>query len=622
MNRARLSLAAGCTAVALIISGAGAAAAAPVPVARTDAPGSGELNSHSIGPAVLTAGSAQKPADLTVFTAQPDPYYWVNNFDNTNDYLTWTVTSDRTTAYDITGLLSTSSATAFTLSDDVTGRTITVISHSYGWDRLDMGQLTVPKGVSHLTLKRLRTTSSETDVKSLELVPAAREDGYQASVAGARANSQWLTNAGYGLFFQYGAWGYPPTGPAESADQQACSFNVPQFISMVQSTGAAYVIWSYTWYTYQVDGPNPVIDRILGSNRDTASCDLDLEVAKALQKVGIKFMLYYHNGHDTDPAWWAKQDFPAYYKYTGVGDKSTFLRNWTDVISWTGNHFGSALSGWWFDDGAYYYPANFQKLEQAARAGNPQRLVSWNSWVGPAYTQYQDFQPGETCNGSPVAGSVVGSNGVYLTGPYAGIRGQCLYMLNQDWGVHSPNTIISSTKSTYGVINDLSAAMDNHTALSFNLMMYQDGSVDPATLALLQEVKAVFRDGATPPPPPLNDTSSQITYSGTWGYSANRNAGDFDNDIHYTTTVGASASITFNGTGIKLLAPTDSGYASGTTTLDGVNKGTFSEAAGTSYAPMQTVYSVSGLSEGTHTLVVADAGAGSYFQVDGFQITS
>ncbi len=600
----------------------GGGAAHPPSGGNLSAPG--VLNSHSIVPAVLTAGGAQRTADLTNMPWGPDAYFWIDNFNKGTDELTWTVTSDRTAAYNITGLLSTTEETPFTLTDSVTGQTIAVVSHSYGWDRLDMGRLTLPRGSSKLTLKRLTTTSAETDIKSLELIPAAKQSRYDTSVAAAKAPSQWLTKSGYGLFFQYGAWGYPATGPAKSANGQACSFDVPKFVRMVQSTGAAYVLWSYTWYTYQVDGPNPVIDRILGSTRDTARCDLDLNVAKALQKVGIKFMLYYHNGHTQDLAWWAKQHFPAGHQLTGTGDISTFLKNWTDVISWTGRHFGTTLSGWWFDDAQFYYPANFAVLQKAARAGNSQRLVSWNSWKAAAYTQYEDFTPGETCHGAPTPGSVVGTNGIYLTGPSAGIRAQCLDMLNQDWGVHDPNTTIHLTQRSYDVVHDLDAAMANHTALTFNLMMYENGDIDPATLALLKQVKSIYRDGGPRPVAPtiVNDNSTQVTYTGAWGYSANRGAGDYDNDLHYATTAGVSVSVTFTGTGLQFLAPLDPRGASASVTLDGAAKGTVSESGANTYTPQQVVYSVSGLSAGQHTLVLTDVGGGQYFQVDAFQITS
>jgi hypothetical protein len=443
------------------------------------------------------------------------------------------------------------------------------------------------------------------------------------------------------LFFQYGAWGYPKTGPAKSLDDQACDFDVPKFVKMVQSTGAAYVMWSYTWYTYQIDGPNPVVDKILGNGGNTAKCDLDLAVAKALHKAGIRFMLYYHNGHDQDPAWWAKQDFPAGYKYTGAGDKSTFDKNWKNVISWIGNHYGKLLDGFWFDDGQYYYPDNFKDLQTAARTGNPQRLVSWNSWISAAYTQYQDYQPGENCDGSPRAGSPTGPNGVYLSGPFQGIRAHCLRPLNQDWGVHSPDTTIRLTTDIFRTMKSLDAAFANHTPLSLNLMMYENGDVDPATLQLLQQIKSIYRDGGPrpeppPPPPPcpqlppqptnattINDDSSQITYTGDWNISSGRGAGDYNDDVHYTQTPGDSASVTFNGTGIYYYAPkTGAGsYASAQVTLDGVNVGNC-EAVDPNggYLPQQLIYGVENLTAGQHTLTVTNAGDGQFFQVDDFKL--
>lgn len=588
-----------------------------------------QLNSKSIVPRVLTAGSADKPSTLTWMIGQPDAYFWINNFNSSNDYLSWTVTADAATEFNVTALLSSTSETPFTLTNSASGSTTAAISHAYGWDRLPLGTIAVPKGTSTLTLRRSTSTTAETDVKSIELIPATTQSKYDADVAKSKANSQWLTDAGYGLFFQYGAWGYPKTGPAKSLDDQACDFDVPKFVKMVQSTGAAYVMWSYTWYTYQVDGPNPAIDKILGNGGNTANCDLNLKVAKALQQVGIKFMLYYHNGHDQDPAWWAKQNFPANYKYTGTGDKSTFDKNWKNVISWIGNHYGKLLDGFWFDDGQYYYPDNFSELQRTARAGNPNRIVTFNSWISSAYTQYQDYQPGENCDGSPRTGSPTGPDGVYLSGPFKGIRAQCLVSLNQDWGVHDPNTTIKSTTDIFKLMKTMDTALANHTTLSLNLMMYENGDVDPATLELLQQVKSIYRDGAprpTPPPPDrniVNNDNSQLTYTGAWRVSSGRGAGDYKDDLNYTVTKGDSASITFTGTGIDYYAPKYAAgqYATAQVKLDGVDQGNHAAvSADGSYQPQQLIYGVQGLASGQHTLTVTNVGDAAYFQVDYFKV--
>src|SRR5205807_341289 len=53
---------------------------------------------------------------------------------------------------------------------------------------------------------------------------------------------------------------------------------------------------------------------------------------------------------------------------------------------------------------------------------------------------------------------------------------------------------------------------------------------------------------------PVNDTDGGITYQGSWGHSAGRPYGDLGDDVHYTSTTGDSATITFTGTGIDVLS--------------------------------------------------------------------
>jgi hypothetical protein len=578
------------------------------------------LPTSGIVPTALTAGNATKTSDLTVETHQTGAYYWVNNFNKSTDTLTWPVTVSAATSFSITSLLASSEATPFTVTDDANGSAVTVSSAGTGWQSLVMGQISVPAGTSNLAFTRSTTAASATNIKSIELVPANSVTAYNNSVTNAKADGQWMSNGGYGLFFQYGAWGYPKTGSAKTPAAQACDFDTSKFVTMVKATGAAYVIWSYTWYTYQIDGPNAAIDTIAGDSSHTTACDLDLNVAQALKTAGVKFILYYHNGHDTDATWWAKQAYPSLNSQTGAGDKSTFLANWSSIVDWTGNHFGTNLDGWWFDDGSFYYPADFAALEQHARTGNPARMVTFNSWTATQVSPYEDYSSGEDCaSGNMTAPGTANSSGIIVSGANVGLRAHCLYMLNQDWGVHSPNTTITSPNWNT-VSPAVNSAIANHTAVSFNLMMYEDGTVDPGTLAVLQQVKAAY---AAPTgqsaPVTTNDSSSQITYQGTWTVASNRGAGDFSDDVHWTNTTGSSALFSFTGTDIDLIGPLQSGSGSASITIDGVDKGTVSENNSGSYAPQQTIFSIGGLSNGTHTLVATKTGPGTYFQVDAFR---
>jgi hypothetical protein len=570
------------------------------------------LPTSSIVPTVLAAGNATKSSGLTLLTTDADAYYWVNNFNTSSSTLTWSVSAASATTYSVLGILSAPSGTPFTVKDSGNNNSFTYTTTTGGWENQILGTISIPQGTSNVTLSRSSTTGSETDIKSLELLPSGSVTAYNQSVSNAKASSQWLTNAGYGIFLQYGAWGYPKSGAAKSLDNQACDFNVSNFVNMVQSTGAGYVIWSYTWYTYESDGPNSAIDSISGDTTHTASCDLDKEVAQALHAIGVKFILYYHMGHGTDASWWSKQGYPSGHAQTGSGDMTAFDSHWTSVVTNVGNDLGSSLDGWWFDDGSYYYPNNFAALEASARVGNSSRIVTFNSWTAAKFTSYEDYASGETCSNGVGSGNV-DSTGMYTSGPQVGLRAQCMDMMNQDWGVHSANTAISAP-NLGSVQSAATNAKNAHTALSLNLMMWEDGAIDPSTYDALQAVHHIFDPSATL----VNDNSSQIAYGGTWVDSTGRGQGDYNNDLHASTTTGSTATITFTGTGIDVLGPTGSGYGSATVTLDGVSKGTVNQGISASYDAQQVAYSVRGLSSGTHTLKLTQASSGSYFQVDGF----
>ena len=116
-----------------------------------------------------------------------------------------------------------------------------------------------------------------------------------------------------------------------------------------------------------------------------------------------------------------------------------------------------------------------------------------------------------------------------------------------------------------------------------------------------------------------NDTDASISYAGTWTHGANRNAGDYDNDVHWTATNGDSATITFTGTGIDYIGPMETADGTANVILDGVQVGTAQASYSGSYAPQQFLYQVRGLAGGSHTLKLAKTG-GSYLQIDAFQI--
>uniref|UniRef100_UPI00286D65D9 hypothetical protein n=2 Tax=Salinibacterium sp. TaxID=1915057 RepID=UPI00286D65D9 len=255
--------------------------------------------------------------------------------------------------------------------------------------RIDAGSIAVPAGTSSITMSRISGGNGTASIKSIELVSAAPWAGFQQRVAefklASSATRDQFSKSGLGLMFQYGPWSHPSTGANPDIETHTNAFDVNAFADLVQSTGAGHDIWSVSWWTYQMQAPISSVDAVVGNGARTATRDLIGALADAFHARGIMFMLDYHVGQDehlgyNSTDFWQAQQWPSSFSSTATGDRSTMFTNWQSIVSEIGNRYGSRLGGWFFDDGLIYYPANFEQLGATARAGNPARLVSWNSW--------------------------------------------------------------------------------------------------------------------------------------------------------------------------------------------------------------------------------------------------
>jgi hypothetical protein len=118
----------------------------------------------------------------------------------------------------------------------------------------------------------------------------------------------------------------------------------------------------------------------------------------------------------------------------------------------------------------------------------------------------------------------------------------------------------------------------------------------------------------------IDDDDLGISYTGAdWIASELRGLGDLDDGIHSTTANGAYASYTFTGTGISVISEKNSDEGNMEVYIDGADKGSYSADSSTREA-QQVIYSVSGLTPGSHTLkIVKDSG--TYMLLDGLDVT-
>jgi hypothetical protein len=222
----------------------------------------------------------------------------------------------------------------------------------------------------------------------------------------------------------------------------------------------------------------------------TSKRDLIGELAEALNQRGIKLMLYYHCGYGDRE--WQTHNFGT-NDANRIGTDALFRKNWISIITEVGERYGSSLAGWFIDEG--WYPSPFEKQNRALKAGYPGRIVSFNDWVRPRLTDFQDVEFGEAFNGlNNGAGKLfpdgppVGGDGVYVEGPHKGLQAHGMFILDgagygPEWGIWRPDTSIAKPEFTSEqIVNMAKYAKAHRVALSFNLLMYEDGTVSPASL--------------------------------------------------------------------------------------------------------------------------------------------
>lgn len=437
---------------------------------------------------VLMADRARMNGQMKIFNPEPANVkrFWVENWTKPEESFQWTVNARTNGLFKACLLIYGQPGVRIEIAGPSGKLTCTLQEN--GWDKLDVpGELKLGKGLNIIAVQSL--DAAKLRLKSLELVNLADQPAIEKRIIEFRSNAGWLADTGYGLMFQWGGWGYPEHGPAKKWPGMIDDFNVKSFADMVEETGAAYVVWSATWITYHFPAPIKAIDRILPGR--TSSRDLIGDLAGELDKRGIKLILYYHLGHGPGPnvEWWKKN-------WVSHDDMDLFFHNFCAIATEVGERYGHKLAGWMIDDGMVYYPAPFEQMGKALKAGNPDRLVSYNSWIMPRFTEFQDFYFGEGNEDGIKGSGPKGGNGIIAQGPQKGLQGFACFVLDgPDWGIYQAGTVIRppafSREQIAGIVNN---AMERKLALSFNLLMYEDGSVSPQSREMMRYVKSLVRN--------------------------------------------------------------------------------------------------------------------------------
>jgi hypothetical protein len=454
-----------------------------------------------VGPsdiAYLIAQDSLFPTSLTVNLEDGKPgikQFWVQGWRTPEQVFQWKLSVEHAGKYETTLMISAPPGTDLVVEgphDKLAFQTTQQPAvYGYWWDRITLPTpLTLPKGESTIRVRLAKPVIEGrvgAALKSVELLDVKARPAFDARVKAFRSDASWLAEAKFGLMCQCGEWSYPPHGTHKPWPEMVDKFDIGKFVDLVESTGAGYAIWSATWATYFFPAPIHAIDEIMPGR--TSKRDLIGEMADALAKKNMRLILYYHLGHDETPEnglWWSKN-------WVSNSDKSLFLKNWCSILTEVGERYRDRLAGWMFDDELVYYPMPYEVVGKAAKAGSPARIISYNPWIQPRGTDFQDFQFGEGFKGS--AALPESAHGIWPSGPYKGLQAHGNFQVDgPNWGINHPDVKITAPLFTADkAIEFALLAAQHNEALSWNLAMYDDGSVSEESLKVFQQAGEAVR---------------------------------------------------------------------------------------------------------------------------------
>lgn len=262
-------------------------------------------------------------------------------------------------------------------------------------------------------------------------------------LAGAQNRAAWMQTAKFGVMTHYLPDWLRQTEKlsidVKKWNDLVDHFDVDGLADQVKSVGANYMIFTIGQNSGYYVSPNKTYDRIVGISPTKCSRrDLIADLADALHKRGLKFMVYLPSGAPNGDSVAKK----ALQWQNGAHPNKEFQHNWEQIIREWSVRWGAKVDGWWFD--GCYWPnvmyrgesaPNFKSFAAAARAGNPNGAIGFN--MGVMYritsgTPYEDY----------IAGEINKDDQLSINKPYNGeidgVQIHVLSFLGEKWGMGSP----------------------------------------------------------------------------------------------------------------------------------------------------------------------------------------
>jgi len=325
-------------------------------------------------------------------------------------------------------------------------------------------------------------------LRSVELTPVSAKPLREAEdrrARGARSSTDWFVKSGYGVMFHWTAQSKPRNGPPKTYAEAVRDFPVKDFVETVQGTGAGHVLFTVNHAIPHCPAPIAAWEKYHPGL--TTSRDLLGELADALSKVNIRFLMYINS--------------PRLGRLTNVGSgefspdmtDSRYVDMHCEILDEIGRRYGHKLDGYWFDSwyqSFEHFPGIRQdRIFDACKIGNRDRISAFNFWILPVCTPWQEYWAGEVGAPGPPATSR------YIErGAGAGLQFQSLLYLDAPWVHSSLDSEMEPPRFSSEVLTGyVQSCMQKQGVVTVNLGIYQDGTIGSQTRELMGSVRRKIR---------------------------------------------------------------------------------------------------------------------------------
>jgi Alpha-L-fucosidase len=353
------------------------------------------------------------------------------------------------------------------------------------------GDLLLTRGVNVVKLQLFGSKGGEIfRLRSLELMPVSQRETILASQKLARrrrANTDWFVKAGYGVWFHFLDLTVPRRGPRKSYPEAVNDLDVEALASLVEETGAGYVIFT-------VNHGDPTCPAPIRSWEEvhpgwTTRRDLIGDLAKALNKRDIRLLLYMNC-----PGLGNLVQLPG----TAIDSPTISEEKYTEILITVFTEFGyryrQRVAGYWLDSwfqtDESYPNLPFDKLFCAIKAGYPDRLIAYNYWAFPVETEWQDFWAGELTE-LPLRRF---RTRYIQRGAGKGLQAHSAIKLDAPWFHITPDTDMEQPLYTAEqLVEYVKTCMEDQSVVSIGVGIFQDGTIGRKSLPILRQLRRAIR---------------------------------------------------------------------------------------------------------------------------------